>query len=61
MNMLSRNNEENSSKKQLTEFKVTFLDSLGVGIRSGEDVAGNALFVTSLVVVFDLWNDKCML
>ena len=44
MNMLSRNNEENSSKKQLTEFKVIFLDSLGVGIKNGEDVAGSALF-----------------
>lgn len=43
MNMLSRNSEEHSSKKQLTEFKVIFLDSLGVGIKNGEDVPGNAL------------------
>lgn len=54
MSVLSRNEEENTSRNSLKEFKVIFLDSLG--LKDGKDVAGGAIFVVviSFVVIFKL-------
>lgn len=46
MNMLSINEEENTRRNSLKEFKVIFLDS--EGIQDGKDVAGSAVFLLLL-------------